>query len=54
MLEVRCSGGPQKVVVIANRDGPVDVRLIKDGESMCQYIKVGDYLVADGVKPTEK
>lgn len=40
--------------MIANRDGTMDARLIKDAASMCQYIKVGDCLVADSEKQNEQ
>jgi tRNA G37 N-methylase TrmD len=47
-------GEPYRIVVIANRDGTMDARLIKDAANMCQCIKVGNYLVTDGEKQNEQ
>ena len=53
VLEVRCDQ-PWPSVTIANRDGEVEVRLIKEAQAACSSIHVGDYLEADGEKQTEQ
>ena len=52
VLEVRCDQ-PWPSVTIANRDGEVEVRLIKEAQAACSSIHVGDYLEADGEKQHE-
>jgi CSLREA domain-containing protein len=52
VLEVRCEQ-PWPTVVVANRDGPVEVRLIKEAQAACRSIQPGDYLEADGEKQHE-
>jgi hypothetical protein len=52
VLETRCDD-PWPSVVIANRDGQVEVRLIKDAQKACSSLQVGDYLEADGEKQHE-
>jgi hypothetical protein len=39
--------------VIANRDGLVEVKLVKEAQRACSSISVGDYLEADGEKQHE-
>ena len=53
VLEVRCDA-EWPSVVIANRDGAVEVRLTKDAVSACRSIQVGDYLEVDGEKQHEQ
>jgi hypothetical protein len=53
VLEVHCEASWPNVV-IANRDGEVQVRLVKDAVSACPSIQVGDYLEADGEKQNEQ
>jgi hypothetical protein len=52
VVETRCDQ-PWPSVVIANRDGQVEVRLIKEAQNACSSIQVGDYLEADGEKQHE-
>ena len=52
-IETRCDE-PWPYVVIANRDGEVEVRLIKEAQAACSSIQVGDYLEADGEKQHEQ
>ena len=52
VVEVRCDLGWPRVF-IANRDGTVKVRLIKEAVVACHTIQVGDYLEADGEKQHE-
>jgi hypothetical protein len=52
VVETRCDQ-PWPAVVIANRDGLVEVRLIKEAQAACTAIRVGDYLEADGEKQHE-
>ena len=40
-------------VVIANRDGLVEIRLLKEARNACAAIQVGDYLEVDGEKQHE-
>jgi hypothetical protein len=40
-------------VAIANRDGAVESKLIKEAQAACSSIQVGDYLEADGEKQHE-
>ena len=41
------------IFVIANRDGLVEVKLVKEARAACSSISVGDYLEADGEKQHE-
>lgn len=41
-------------VTIANRDGMVQIQLLKDAAKDCNGIQIGDYLLADGEKQTEQ
>jgi hypothetical protein len=41
-------------VVLANRDGPMKIILIKDAAKLAGSIKVGDYIEVDGQKEHEK
>ena len=52
VLETHCDE-PWPYVVIANRDGAVEVRLLKEAQKACSSIHVGDYLEADGEKQHE-
>ncbi len=52
VLETRCDQ-PWPSVVIANRDGEVEVRLVKEAQDACRSISVGDYLEAAGEKQHE-
>ena len=52
VLETRCDQSWPSVI-IANRDGAVEVRLIKEAQAACSSIHVGDYLEADGDKQHE-
>ena len=52
ILETHCDD-PWPYVVIANRDGAVEVRLIKEAQAACSSIQLGDYLEADGDKQHE-
>jgi hypothetical protein len=52
VLETRCDAAWPSVV-IANRDGAVEVRLLKEAVAACRSIRVGDYLEADGEKQHE-
>ena len=40
--------------MIANRDGLVEVRLLKEVQKTCMSIQVGDSLEADGEKQHEQ
>jgi hypothetical protein len=40
-------------VMIANRDGAVEIKPIKEAQKACSSIQVGDYLEADGKKQHE-
>ena len=52
VIETRCDlAWPS--VVIANRDGFVEVKLVKEAQKACSSISVGDYLEADGEKQHE-
>ena len=53
VIEVRCDQAWPSVV-IANRDGVVEIRLIKEAQAACTSIQVGDYLEADGEKQHEQ
>jgi hypothetical protein len=53
VIETRCDAAWPSVV-IANRDGDVEVRLVKDAVSACRSIQAGDYLEVDGEKQTEQ
>jgi hypothetical protein len=48
-----CDASPP-AVTIANRDGPVTVRLLQEAAKACGSIRVGDYLEADGEKVHEQ
>jgi chitinase len=52
VLEAHCDA-IWPYVVIANRDGAVEVRLIKEAQAACSSISVGDYLEAGGEKQHE-
>ncbi len=52
MLAVYADRDPP-AVLIANRDGLVEVRLIKDAKGAASWLKPGDYLEADGFKEHE-
>jgi CSLREA domain-containing protein len=52
VVETRCDLA-WPTVIIANRDGNVEVRLVKEAVSACRSIQVGDYLEADGEKQHE-
>ena len=52
VVELRC-GAPIPTVVIANRDGNVEVQLVKGAANTCTDIAVGDYLEVDGEKQHE-
>ena len=52
VLETRCDQ-PWPSVIIANRDGEVEVRLTREAQAACRSIEVGDYLEADGEKQHE-
>ena len=54
VVAVRCADGPYREVDIANRDGVVTLRLIRDAASECERIDPGDYLEADGEKEHEQ
>ena len=45
---------PWPSVTIANRDGLVQVRLVKGAQQQCSAIQVGDYLEVDGEKVHEQ
>jgi hypothetical protein len=51
-IEARCDQAWPSVV-IANRDGAVEIKLIKEAQAACSSIQVGDYLEADGEKQHE-
>ena len=53
VIETRCDQ-PWPSVVIANRDGAVEVQLVKEAQAACPSISVGDYLEADGEKQHEE
>jgi hypothetical protein len=53
VVEVRCDA-PIPTMVVANRDGNVELRLLKDAAPACGSIKVGDYLEAEGEKQNEQ
>ena len=40
-------------MTIANRDGLVTVRLVREAATTCDSIRIGDYLSADGEKINE-
>jgi hypothetical protein len=52
VLETRCDQAWPSVI-IANRNGDVEVRLVKEAQATCQSIQVGDYPEADGEKEHE-
>jgi hypothetical protein len=52
VIETHCEA-PWPYAVIANRDGAVEVKLLKDAQKACSSIQVGDYLEADGEKQHE-
>ena len=52
VIETRCDQ-EWPSVVIANRDGAVEVKLVKEAQKACNSISVGDYLEADGEKQHE-
>ena len=52
VIETRCDD-PWPSVVIVNRDGAVEVKLVKEAQKACSSIAVGDYLEADGEKQHE-
>ena len=52
VVETRCDQ-PWPSVVIANRDGEVETRLVKEAQAACRSIQPGDYLEADGEKQHE-
>ena len=51
VTEVHLDASPP-YVVLANRDGPVVVRLFRG--SQCPVIRVGDYIEVDGEKQHEQ
>jgi CSLREA domain-containing protein len=52
VIETRCDlAWPS--IVIANRDGAVEVKLLREAQKACRSIKPGDYLEADGEKQHE-
>jgi hypothetical protein len=53
VVETRCDD-LWPAVVIANRDGLVEVKLLKEAQKACRSISVGDYLEADGEKQHEQ
>jgi hypothetical protein len=53
VVEARCDQ-PWPSVIIANRDGNVEVKLLKEAQKLCSSIQVGDYLEADGEKQHEQ
>jgi hypothetical protein len=53
VVEVRCDA-TVPTVVIANRDGLLEVRLLRGAAAVCGSIRVGDYLEADGEKQSEQ
>ena len=54
VIETRCDLA-WPAVVIANRDGAVEVKLLKpEAQNACSSIQVGDYLEADGEKQHEQ
>ena len=53
VVQVRCDA-PIPTVVIANRDGDVDVQLLREAAKSCGSIGVGDYLEARGEKVHEQ
>ena len=52
VIETRCDQAWPSVV-IANRDGAVAVKLLKEAQKACSSIQAGDYLEADGEKQHE-
>jgi uncharacterized repeat protein (TIGR01451 family) len=52
VMAVTCDADPP-TVTIADRDGLVTVRLLRDAATTCGSIKVGDYLSAEGEKIDE-
>jgi len=52
VLETHCDAAWPSVV-IANHDGAVEVKLLKEAQKVCSSISVGDYLEADGEKQHE-
>ena len=53
VLEVHCDAAIP-MLVIANRDGHVEVRLLGGAAPLCKSVRVGDYVHADGVKQHEQ
>jgi hypothetical protein len=53
VLAVGCDAAVP-TITIANRDGPVEVRLLGEAAAACRSAEVGDYLEVDGVKQTEQ
>jgi hypothetical protein len=53
VVETRCDQ-PWPSVIIADRDGEVEVRLIKEAQAACASIQPGDYVEADGQKQHEQ
>jgi hypothetical protein len=53
VLETRCDQS-WPAVVVANRDGAVEVKLLEEAQQTCRSIQVGDYLEADGEKQHEQ
>jgi hypothetical protein len=52
VIETHCDQ-PWPSVVIANRDGLVEIRLLKEAQRACCSIRVGDYLEVAGQKQHE-
>lgn len=52
VVEVRCDAAVPSVV-IGNLDGLVEIRLVGSAATRCPSIRVGDYLLASGVKEHE-
>jgi hypothetical protein len=53
VVATRCDDDPP-VVLIANRDGEVTVRLLYETRTICPRVLPGDYLEADGEKINEQ